>query len=332
MKFVVCAFVLLLTSISFSQDYVQVDHKVKNYPQFSSIDHLSIRIKNDFESNMDRVRAAFTWITANIHYDESLDTSFAPKPQIIHYSDEGRKFLLRKNDSKKVEKAFQTKKGRCKEFSLLFHKLCLEFGIDSEIIYGIAKIEIRDIKDERLFKNHAWNAVMLDGEWKLIDTTWASAYMSSSSHKHTPEGAEHYFLTEPSAFIKSHYPANPDWPLLSPLVDVGSFYSAPIFYTGYFVKDVTLKSNTDGYLRLSDDNKFLIQFENLPRKRAMQYWVSETSELRKIRLKKTENNEYVIESKLSKKLQEKENLVLIYGNEPILSFKIRKIPNYSENP
>lgn len=324
MRYLILIFIFFLTSICFSQDYFQIDSKVKNYPEFSSLTNLSIRIKNDFDSNSERVRAAFTWIVSNIKYDESLDTFFAPKPNLVYLTERGRNNQIQKNSGKRITKAFRSKKGTCIEYSLLLHELCLDFGVGSLIIKGIAKTEIRNFKGEQLFKNHSWNVVKLDGEWKFIDTTWASAYISPTSKEIVRENAEHYFFTSPSVLIKTHFPADADWQLLTPLVDVGSFFKAPIFFPGYFTKGIILASNTDGLLRLSDDNEFHIRFKKLPNKSNMSFWVSETSELKKMRLKKTGKNEYIVESKLTKKSLEKEDLVLIWDNEPILAFKIQK--------
>lgn len=324
MKYQILAFIFFLTSVCFSQNYFQVDSKVKNYPEFSSLTNLSIRIKNNFDNNSERVRAAFTWIVSNIRYDESLDTFFAPKPNLVYLSERGRNHQIQKSAGKRIAKAFRSKKGTCIEYSLLLHELCLTFGIDSQIIKGIAKTEIKNFKGEQLFKNHSWNVVKLNGEWAFIDATWASAYFKSNSKKIVHESAEHYFLTHPSSFIKTHFPANPDWQLLSPMVDIGSFFNGPIYFPGYFANGVALASNMNGWLRLSKDNDFLIRFKKLPKKKNMQFWVSETSELKKLRLKKTENNEYIFKSKLNKKLQDKKDLVLIWDNQPILAFKIQK--------
>ncbi|MEP4946163.1 MAG: hypothetical protein ABJU26_01380, partial [Flavobacteriaceae bacterium] len=189
---------------------------------------------------------------------------------------------------------------------------------------GIAKTEIRNFKGEQLFKNHSWNAIKLHGEWQFIDTTWASAYLTANSKNIVPQNAEHYFLTPPTSFIKTHFPKNSDWQLVTPIVDVGSFLNAPIFYPSYFTCGMSLASNMNGWLRISPNNEFLIRFERFPRKKNTSFWVSETSELKKIKLKKTGNNEYILKSKLNKKLQDKKDLVLIWDNKPILAFKIQK--------
>ena len=52
----------LFSSLCYAGPYESVDYKVRNYPHFNSLEHLSIRIMNDFRSDTNRVRAASIWI------------------------------------------------------------------------------------------------------------------------------------------------------------------------------------------------------------------------------------------------------------------------------
>jgi len=61
--------------------------------------------------------------------------------------------------------------------------------------------------------NHAWNAVRIDGQWRLLAATWGAGYLSPSSAFERAFNA-HYFLTRPELFIYDHLPEDPRWQLL----------------------------------------------------------------------------------------------------------------------
>ena len=52
--------------------------------------------------------------------------------------------------------------------------------------------------------NHSWNAVLLDGNWQLVDSHWATRYLQSE--RNTPENLvyeydDFYFIPEPRNLI-----------------------------------------------------------------------------------------------------------------------------------
>ncbi|KAJ8790741.1 hypothetical protein J1605_021169 [Eschrichtius robustus] len=64
--------------------------------------------------------------------------------------------------------------------------------------------------------DHAWNAVFLEGRWHLVDSTWGSGLVDSTTSKFTFLYNEFYFLTHPALFIEDHFPDNKNWQLLKP--------------------------------------------------------------------------------------------------------------------
>ena len=317
-------FVLFLyTSICFAGEYDAVDQKVRHYPYFKSLKHLSIRIMNDFESDTDRVRAAFMWIIYNMDYGRSYDVIFQADRHYPYYSEIGRKYQMRQLEIEKIQQSFRERLGVCLDYSLIFKELCDYFKIPSEIIIGVSKTEIKDIKGDPLLKNHTWNAILIDGEWKLTDPTWAAGQINKNLLRVYGSYVDHFFFTDPSDFIKTHLPAKKAWQLLDQPIDPESFAQAPNYFPAYFEKEVELSSQVKGIIRLSDYNEFLLMFDKLPQVERMHYSIDESPNLKKMELKKADNQPYVSVIKLKKKLKKSHSFLTVFMDyRPILKFKI----------
>ena len=322
----VLVILLLASTTVFGMDYNPVDAKIKEYPYFSSLEHLSIRIMNDFESDAERVRAAFVWIVYNMDYGRSYDVIFRAEKYYPYYSEIGRKYQMRQLELEKIDDSFRERLGVCLDYSLILKELCNYFEIPSEIIIGVAKTEIRDLKDESLLKNHSWNAALIDGNWKLMDPTWAAGHMENNVFRIFEKYADHFFFTDPEEFVKTHLPVNPEWQLLENTVDVKTFSRAPSYLPAYFVLDVKLSENTSGIISLSDYNEYLLRFEELPVAENIHYMINGSGILKKMEINKSKNQPYYSIIKLRKGLKHSYNYLTVFLDyKPILRFRIDKI-------
>lgn len=320
-------FFLFISFFSLAQDFDNQDKKVRSYPVFTSIDHLAYRIKNDFATDMQRVRAAFVWLTHNITYGKTMDELFRPKPTIIYYSESGREQALKKVQNEKVNYTFENKRGVCFDYSMLLKKLCDRFGLESEIVWGISKAEIRDVSGEKLYKNHAWNVVKIDNEWRLMDPTWATGYWDASNKVYIRAFNEHYFNTNPKKFIKDHFPAEMKWQLLEVPLALNDFYTAPIFLPRYFESEVILSNQTTGLLAQSENLELVLAFEKFPPSTQLNYSIDSSGTTGKIRnadVKKKGNKLYISKLKLKGAIQKGQKLTLYIDKSPILKFRINQ--------
>ncbi len=316
--------VLLLSCFQLhSQEFDTIDAKVKNYPDFSSIEALSFRIKKDFKKKEDRIRAAFIWLTATIEYKRTLDDLFASNPSLIHYTEKGKNDQINKHDLKQMRKAFASKKGVCKEYSLLLDFLYKDFGLQSRIIYGVTKTDIKDLEGKSLVKNHTWNAVELGGEWHLMDPTWASGQFNQDSRKFVKKYTEHFYFTAPEAFVKDHFPSEPIWQLLDQPVKLSTFFSAPIFFPDYFQNRLKLAPETKGTIVLTEKNKSFIKFTQLADKKEVYYKIEGDKQIRKMYFRK-KNNAYVSKIKFRKRLGAQRYLTIFVENKAVLNFKLKQ--------
>jgi transglutaminase/protease-like cytokinesis protein 3 len=156
-------------------------NKYKNYREVAGA--LSSKLQTDHE----KFRAIFRWITDNIEYSYS-------------------------NRTANVDIVFKKKKGVCIGNAVLLHKMCYCAGIDCEIVSGFTKREYLDIGQKLKESTHAWSAVKLYDKWYLCDPTWAAGnYDTKRKIKFEKKFKEFYFLTPPKLFEYKHFPEEEKW-------------------------------------------------------------------------------------------------------------------------
>ena len=92
---------------------------------------------------------------------------------------------------------FPLRKSVCSGYSSLFKRLLLAMNYtESKIkyIHGYSK-GYGYSPYEKPKSNHEWNAVEINGQWCLIDTTWDAGRKS-----------EYYLFTPPKCFVRDHLP------------------------------------------------------------------------------------------------------------------------------
>ena len=320
-------FLLLVSCICFGQQFEHVDSKVVQYPDFTKLEQLSYRIQNDFDSDIDRVRAAFVWLTQNITYGKTMDELFRPRKTIIYYSERGKQKQLKKALNLQMNQAFANKRGVCFDYSMLLDELCSLFELESHIIKGIVKDEIRELKGETLYKNHTWNTVKIENEWVLMDATWAAVNWSGIPGGFALEINEHYFDSNPKEFIKDHFPAESKWQLLDTKSTLEEFYISPMFLPGYFTSNVVLQDNFAGMLSQSDSQAIEFVFEQFPIASQLNYSIDTKGNKGKIRkLNVSQINRRVFTSTLAitEAITSGENITLYLDKNPILRFRLKK--------
>ncbi|HEY6873605.1 MAG TPA: transglutaminase domain-containing protein [Geobacteraceae bacterium] len=137
------------------------------------VDALARELLQNAVSDRDKAYAAFSWIRANITYDN------ATKWQ--------RRYGNTGNDQS-PDGVLASRRAVCEGMANLFSALAARMGLQSEVVLGKASGARQE--------NHAWNAVMVDGQWGLVDIT------------------RHSFLSPPGEFLARHFPFDPRWQLI----------------------------------------------------------------------------------------------------------------------
>lgn len=149
-----------------------VPQKVAPRPK-TAVELLASSLLEKATSDRDKAYAAFSWIRTNIYYDNST---------------KWQRRYGRPGSDQSPEGVLTAKRAVCEGMANLFAALTKEMGMKSAVVYGTASGMHQEA--------HAWNAVMVDGRWGLVDVT------------------RHSFLSSPEDFLAHHFPADPQWQLL----------------------------------------------------------------------------------------------------------------------
>lgn len=189
-------------------------------------------------NDTEKARAIYTWIAHNISYDTPS-------------------FLAGRSVSGKPEDVLRNGRAVCQGFAAVFQALATEAGLKSVIVEGYSKgyhyqtgAKITGPPD------HAWNAVLIDGQYKLLDCTWGAGYMDTEK-RFVRRFQDRYFFTKPEEFIFDHFPLNPRWQLLDPPVSREDYENRVVLRPAFFNHGLKVESHissvvtVDGQTELS---------------------------------------------------------------------------------
>ncbi|SFC81854.1 transglutaminase domain-containing protein [Flavobacterium phragmitis] len=265
---------LLLNSIfinfTFAQKISEVDKIVAKYPKsFDSTEKLADRIEKDFDSDYDRSRAIYSWIAFNIRYDYNAYLN-PPRTQGFSYSSEAEKQQkIKQLNDNLIQKAFKSKKAVCEGFTALYQHLASLMGIKCEIIRGDSKISVRDIGRKTTSSNHAWNMVLIDKKWRLLDVTWGQGYYDSSKGRMVNDFNPAYFDTDPDYFFAKHFPDSGTY--LGKRLSKEDFLNGPLIYNTTIENDYKIKSPDSGIIEARNGDKITFEIKNLSKSNQVFY-------------------------------------------------------------
>lgn len=160
-----------------------------------SVDTLAAYLNRGLTSDTERARAIYTWLTANVDYD------------VAAYF-RGRLGI----PSQLPADVLRRRRAVCDGFSGLFYALGTRMGLEVAVVQGVAKGGNGDPRSEQQRGGHSWNAVKVDGEWRLVDATWGAGDLIGRSFVRRVR--EFYFFADPERLVFSHLPRESRWQLL----------------------------------------------------------------------------------------------------------------------
>lgn len=204
MRILCFCFTLIMSALYCSGNNVAtVDLAMTKVPtnESKTADGLANYINSNFNTQEDKARAIYFWITRNIDY-------------AIANMQNNR---LYQNKDDVVKRALATRKGICMSYAELFNTLAEKTGLQSYPVYGYTK---QNNKIDTL--PHEWNALQINGKWYLLDATWGAGHVMNGKFVRQP--GDSLFLQDPQVFIRSHMPFDPIWQLLDYVVTNQQFY------------------------------------------------------------------------------------------------------------
>lgn len=305
---------LLISSGAYSQ-YEKVDAKVRSYPEnFSDPQRLADRINTDFSTEEEKARAIFTWIATNIRYDMHAFYMNANNGVAFSYSTPEDKIVKeREFRLKLVKKTLRSGKAVCEGYASLFTYLCAMTGLDGVIIPGTSKSSPEQIGKLPTARDHIWNAVKINGQWKLVDVTWGAGVVMTGTKKYVSYFNDVYFCTDPDKFFLNHFPDDTRWLLTDRSAD--EFAQLPFYYPEYLRSDYEINAE-NGIIPFPKNIAVRFNIRNLREGDRVSYMTSRDNTLDQLEV--DENNNFVIYP--SAKLA---GYLTIFVNEkPLVSYKI----------
>lgn len=183
------------------RDFSDVDAHAALFPRqtVSSLDHLAHDLTSPFETETEKVRAIFTWLHHNIAYD--CESFFSGN--------------LRAATG---ESTLKSGLAVCDGYAGLFKALGDCVGLQVHKVtghgkgFGYAPLGPDEPVPEES-SNHAWNCVMMDGEWHLIDSCWGAGALQNQAY--TKRFAPVWFTYNSIEFGKRHFPTDPSYQLIT---------------------------------------------------------------------------------------------------------------------
>lgn len=172
-----------------------------------------------------QVKAVHDYVISRVTYDQAvLETGERPAQDALT--------------------VFQTRKAVCEGYARLFAAIAQAMDLDVVYLEGRVRRDLAPIDvippEMRLesplydWTLHAWNAVKVNGEWQLVDTTWDD----SDADLYSTD----YLLPPPDVMLVSHWPHVRDWQLRDRRKSKSEFEASPILTPQFFAAQLRLES------------------------------------------------------------------------------------------
>ena len=192
-----------------------------------------------YRSDVQRLRAIFTWVSEKVAWEDDFEGDV---------------------DTRRV---IQARRGCSEEIAVLVSEMCAAMGMHSEVVRGYLKSpgEIA----EHLRPNHWWNAVVTDGQWRVMDCSLASptnpkrSYFSSAG----PQVAENgFFLARPVEICYTHIPSHFEQQHICPPISPDILLALPCACPQYFKNGLQIVNYDTSLYRIENLELVQIQFNS----------------------------------------------------------------------
>ena len=224
---------------------------------------LALTLTSHLNSDREKVKAIFYWITDNIGY-RTRPTPIPRKKKKnakIDIIEDDDTAALKPLDDRVAERVLQDGLAVCDGYARLFKTLCTYSGLQAEVIQGYARTTASR-RIQRFRPNHSWNAVMIDSVWYLLDVTWASGYIVMPANQFVRHLDNQYFLSRPEEFIREHYPEDLKWALMDDPPLMPEFRHSPYKQKSFTKYQIRAYSPEKGILEVSQGDTIYIQLHS----------------------------------------------------------------------
>lgn len=168
-----------------------------------------------YKSDVQRLRAIFTWVSEKIAWEEPVDGLEVDMRRVLH-----------------------AKRGSPQEIAFLVKEMCAAIGLHAEVVHGVLKTPGDSLDLDSLSRpNHWWNAVLVDGEWRIMDCGLATPTNPQRSRFVTNNSSmaeSWYFLARPLEICYTHVPLYPEEQHICPPVSPDVLLALPAACPQFF--------------------------------------------------------------------------------------------------
>ncbi|SDD63550.1 Transglutaminase-like superfamily protein [Paenibacillus sp. UNCCL117] len=115
-----------------------------NWHEAQTVTDKALELTKDLKTEREKAEAIYSYIASNLVYDYELAASV----QTGYIPD--------------LDQVLAVQKGICYDYASLFAAMNRSLGIPTKLLMG----ESKNVKEY-----HAWNEILIDGEWLTVDTT-----------------------------------------------------------------------------------------------------------------------------------------------------------------
>jgi transglutaminase/protease-like cytokinesis protein 3 len=189
----------LIASLHFGQpDYSAIDLYARSlhFRGEKDIIRITDSLTSRFETDLEKGRAVFTWITEHITYDCGSQNRLEAEPEEavhpLYYTQQQLGLIIK------------TRRTRCDGYAFMFRLMCRLAGIYATTREGYALFAGGKVNPATVEPNHAWNAVCYDGVWYETDLTAASGHCEGRQFRR--ERREEFFLMDEKLIERLYIP------------------------------------------------------------------------------------------------------------------------------
>jgi hypothetical protein len=185
-----------------------------------------------YRSDVQRLRAIFTWVSEKITWEEGFESEVD------------------------LRRVIQSKRGCPEEVAVLVLEMCAAVGIRAEVVRGYLKAP-GEVPEVGIMPrpNHCWNAVIVDGQWRIMDCSLAAPSHPRRAQFSSVGGqlAEFWwFLTRPSEICWTHVPEQHFQQHLCPPVAHEILLALPCACPPYFKNSLQMIDYDTSMIRIED--------------------------------------------------------------------------------
>jgi len=202
----------------------ELEARAENAPDevATSVAALAAYLTLPAQTEAQKARVLFHWETTHINYNAAG-------------------FFSTQLGDNNPETVLKDRTGVCSGYAFLYAALARAAGLKSEVVFGKTRTPTAT-PGQCEEGNHAWSAIQINGQWQLLDPTFASGSIDENK-QFVRKLNEHFYLTPPGEMILDHFPTDARQQLLEKPFSLEEFQNLPVVSSGYFNSGLQIDSH-----------------------------------------------------------------------------------------